>query len=91
MSTAATRRALVEAIEDNIASMTYHVKENNIESARIKVELKQSKKMITTPMIDTISFNNFNGYAQVEEYELHVVQLELYVKEEKFLDIYTKL
>lgn len=71
MTTIATSRELTEENEDNIAFLTHQVKEHNIEIVKLKEKLEQSKKMITTPMINTISFNNFIGYAQATKDEIH--------------------
>ena len=91
MTTAITSRELVEETEYSIASLTHQVKEQNIEIVILKENLEQSKKNITTTMINTISFNNFIIYAQAVEDDIHVVKQEFYSKVVEFLDLYVKL
>lgn len=71
LNTIVVSRALAKVMEDNMASMTHQVKEQNVEIARIKAKLEQYKKLTTTLVINTISFNNFIGYAQAVEDEIH--------------------
>lgn len=52
------------------------------------MELKQSKKMVITPMMNTITFENFIGCAQETKVDLHKVQLEFYSKVDDFLYLF---
>ena len=55
------------------------------------MKLEQSKKKITTPMINTISFDNFLRYARVAKDDIHYAQLEFYSKVVDFLDIFVRI
>lgn len=91
MNMASASRSLDEATDDNMASLIQQVKEQNIEIARLKAKLRQSKQRITISVINSVSFDNFIGYTQTMENELHQVQSEFYAKVADFLGLYVKL
>ena len=62
-----------------------------MEIARIKMELKQSKKKIIALVINTVSFENFLRYAWTSKYDLQSVQLEFYSKVVGFLDLFVRI
>lgn len=71
-------RELDESIVDNISSMTHQFNEQNMEILRLKMELEQSKRKITTPMINTVPFETFIGYVHVVEDDLYIIRLKFY-------------
>lgn len=85
MITATASQALAKEIEDNMDSMTHQIKEKDNEIVSLKMELQQSRRNITTHMINTVPFDNFLRYAWVVENDLNLVQLELYSKVKTFL------
>ena len=59
ISTIVANCALVESAKDNIAAMTHKIQTKDMEIARLKLELQKSRKQVTTPIVNTISFDDF--------------------------------
>lgn len=91
MVTTTTCQALAEATKYNIVAMSHQLQAKDVEIARLQLELEQSRKKITALVINTISFDNFLGCAQITLDEIHSVQQELYPKVADFLDLFVKI
>ena len=74
ISTTATNRALAESIEDNFSAVSSKIQAKDMEIVRVKLELEQLMKLLTTPIIKTISFDNFMECARETKKEIHLVQ-----------------
>lgn len=90
VDTMATNQALDEAKKDNISSMSCTIQTQDMEIVRLNMELKQSRKKITSPIINTLLFENFLPCAQETKEELHIMQYEFYTKVEDFMDLFFK-
>ena len=59
ISTKELNRALVEVMEDNIASMSHTIQIKDMDIMRLSMELEQTRKKIIAPIINTLTFYNF--------------------------------
>ena len=57
---------------------------------RLKLELQQSRKKITVPIINTLLFDNFLARAKATKEEIHAMQLEFFTKVADFMDFFFK-
>ena len=89
MVTTTPTLALVEAIEDNMATMSFPLQEKYVDTEKIKMELEKSRKNITALVIKTISSDNFLICDLVVEDDLHSWQT-FFISLSKFKHMWMK-
>ena len=90
MVTIVANQVLAKATKYNIVSISFQIQAKYMEIVRFVLELDKSRNKITTPFINTISFESFLECAQVAEEELHLVWLEFYSNVVDFVNIFIK-
>lgn len=66
--------------------MSHTIQTQHMEIETLNMELEKSRKQTTTPIINTLPFDNFLMHAQEAEEELHTIPLEFFTKVMDFVE-----